>query len=143
MEIESRFVTEELPPHTEDIHQEPSSQGHQLQEGHPLQEGTSSQYFGKLNATMEQIEKRQEQHENYIERLGPLYENKYEQQVEFNQQYHDRFPDIETQLEYIWVTTHPPPEPFDFPPPPPPPPSSSLDAPSSSYQPPSPPSSSK
>ena len=71
MEIESQFITEELPPHTEETYEESSAQvhplqlRHPLQEGHPSQEGPSSQegppawfieYFGKLNGTMKRIE---------------------------------------------------------------------------------------
>ena len=65
MEIGNRFTTDELPPTIENIHHEPSAQaqeGHLSQEGHPSQEGLSAwflEYFGKLNATVEQIEKRQ------------------------------------------------------------------------------------
>ena len=44
--------------------------------GHPSQEGLSAwflEYFGKLNATVEQIEKRQELHEKYIDQLDDIY----------------------------------------------------------------------
>ena len=76
MKIEGHFVIEELASHIEEIHEEPSTQDHQLQEGHPLQEehpsqqGPSSQkwppawfleYFEKLNATMERTEQCQKQ----------------------------------------------------------------------------------
>ena len=99
MEIEGQFVTEELSPHIEETHEEPSSQAHQLQEGHSMQERHPSQerplawfleYFEKLNATMERIEQHQEQQEMYIERLGYFYKKMYEQQIDFNQQYNDR-----------------------------------------------------
>ena len=65
MEIEGQFITEELPLHIEETHEDPSAQAHQLQEGHLMQEGPSSQegppawfleYFEKLYATMQQIE---------------------------------------------------------------------------------------
>ena len=51
----------------------------------------------------------------YIDQLGDLYEKMYQQQEDFHQQCHDRMTDIETQLEYIWVTTHSFPLPFNFP----------------------------
>ena len=61
---------------------------HPMQEEYPSQESPSSQgrplawfleYFGKINATMERIEQCQEKKEKYIEQLGDLYENLYEQ----------------------------------------------------------------
>ena len=133
-----------------------------MQEGHPLQEGPSSQegslawfleYFGKLNATMErmdqcqeqqekyfeQIEQCQEKKEKYNERLGDLYENLYEQQIDFNKQSNDGIAEIETQLGYLWFTTHPIPPLANFPPPPPPPPPPPFYLPSSSYRHPLPP----
>ncbi|GFZ08916.1 hypothetical protein Acr_20g0007240 [Actinidia rufa] len=135
MEIKCQFVTEELPPHIEETHEEPSAQAHQLQEGHLIQEGPPAwffEYFGKLNATMERMKQGQQQQEKYIEWLGDFYEKMYEQQIDFNQQYNERMTSIESQLEYLWFSTHPTSLPSDFPPPPP---SSSHDASSSAYQP--------
>ena len=69
-----------------DISTDPSAQpqeGHQhqasnpSQEGQPLQEGPLAwflEYFGHLNAVMEQIVQRKEFHGTYIERIRDNYE---------------------------------------------------------------------
>ncbi|GFS29173.1 hypothetical protein Acr_00g0005660 [Actinidia rufa] len=85
----------------------PMKEKYRIHGGHPLQEETSSQgwpppwflkYFEKLNEIIEHMEKYQEEHakqleqvlqnqerqEKYIDRLGNLYENLYEQQNAFN-----------------------------------------------------------
>ena len=50
---------------------------------------------------MERIEKHQERHEQYFDRLGDNYEHLYQQQMEFNQQYHARMLYLESQMEQL------------------------------------------
>ena len=62
-------------PHIEEIPSEPQEQYASLQDGPPA---WFIKYFGRLNATMECIEQRQELHGMYIDQLGDNYELLYE-----------------------------------------------------------------
>ena len=88
---------------------------------------------------MDRIKQHQELYEKYIDQLGDNYKKLYQQQEDFNQQYHARMTDLKTQLEAIWVSYDQPPSTFHFPNPLSPPPPSTFDQPLISSPPPPPP----
>ena len=62
----------------------------------------------KIEQRQKKILQNQVKQEKYIDRLGDLYENLYEQQTTFNHQYMERVDNIKTQLKDICVNVIPP-----------------------------------